>query len=247
MFYCPKNLYYTWDLWNTVFVRMKMLGHWGKKTMYGTFKKKPCNRKRSRWMHRGKTWEKKYWQEHETNIWCSMWWLKAEVTFILKKLSFLKIKKATSSTLPSLCVCLLPGRRHSSLGNSWSCWGWTRTAGADFSACCALAFRFKKQPKHWTSAACHCLPLSSPLISIVHHEYLYYHAYLMLLQIIETSIHSELLEGITYFSTIFITQSRYTVDTQRCWMNKWKNRLLVVVVLVPLLLSLERRKIFVDI
>ena len=134
---------------------------------------------------------------------------------------------------PSVCVCLLPGWRHSSLGNSWSCWGWTPTAGADFSACCALAFRFKKQPKNWTSAACHCLPLSSPLIFIVHHEYLYYHVYLMLLQITETSIHSELLEGITYFSTIFITQSRYTVDTQCCWMNKWKNRLVFFLSLSP--------------
>ena len=40
MFYYPKNSYYIWNLWNIVFDRVKMLGHWGKKTMYGTFKKK---------------------------------------------------------------------------------------------------------------------------------------------------------------------------------------------------------------
>ena len=32
LFYYPKNSYYIWNLWNIVFVRVKMLGHWGKKT-----------------------------------------------------------------------------------------------------------------------------------------------------------------------------------------------------------------------
>ena len=27
LFYCPKNSYYIWNLWNIVFVRVKMLGH----------------------------------------------------------------------------------------------------------------------------------------------------------------------------------------------------------------------------
>lgn len=55
----------------------------------------------------------------------------------------------------------------------------SRAGWADTSARCALAFHVKQQLGHWTCAAGHYLPPSSPLIPAVHHEYLYYQVYLM--------------------------------------------------------------------
>ena len=80
-------------------------------------------------MHRGKTLERKILIDTGNAIRCNIWWLKGEVTFIVYKVSYPKNKKkATSSTKPSVCVCLLPHWCHSFPGYSWSCRGWTSTS-----------------------------------------------------------------------------------------------------------------------
>ena len=105
LFYCPKNLHYTWDLWNIVFVRVRTLGHWGKKIMYGIFKYKPCNRKRSRWMLRGKTWGKKYWRKHKPISDAICGDLRGRKHSFYKNWAILKIKKKLP-LLCNVCVCV---------------------------------------------------------------------------------------------------------------------------------------------
>ena len=106
--YCfiVQRIYTIPEICGTLFLlRVRMLGHWGKKTMYETFKYKPCNRKRSRWMLRGKTWGKKYWRKHKpiSDVICGD--LRGRYHSFYKNWAILKKKKATSST-QRLCVCL---------------------------------------------------------------------------------------------------------------------------------------------
>ena len=84
------------------FVRMKMLGHWGKKLCMGHLRKNPVIGNILEECIGEKRGKEKYWQEHETNIWCTMWWLKGEVTFIL---SYPKNKKSYLF-YATFCVCL---------------------------------------------------------------------------------------------------------------------------------------------
>ena len=63
-----------------------MLGHWGEKTNVRDIQEKnPVIRNVPDEYIGEKHGEEKYWQKHETNIWCNMRWLKrgGKVMFIL--------------------------------------------------------------------------------------------------------------------------------------------------------------------
>ena len=137
LFYYPKNSYCICNLWNIVFVRLKMLSPWGKKTnVQDILRKNSIIWNVPNEYIREKHVEEKYWQKHETNIWCNMWWLKEEVMFA-GKLMLLNcgVGEDCWESLGLQGDPTSPSQRRSVLGAHWKDWCWRWNSNTLATSC----------------------------------------------------------------------------------------------------------------